>query len=182
MNQSDNRPATERTDGFQAYYDASQLRLDAWTELKELTNRNERRERSGRDSADLREGITRTLATLAQIEAYFAFPGPEVVEQLRSLFKRGHYGTQARQTERVVRLLAGGLYRLRDVSHILHEDFDGTDSSTEAFEHLGASGSRPYFEVLVIDDIGGGQIARDIRVRANASSSSMSGLAGMLSV
>jgi len=150
---------------FQAYYDASQLRLDAWTELKDLTLRRERRERSGRDSTDLREAIGRTLATLEELEAYFAFPGPEVVGQLKSLFRRGHVSTQARQTERVVRLLVGGLYRHRDVSEILHEDFDGSDSPQDGVEQLGASGSRPYFEVLVVDDVGGEQAARDIRHR-----------------
>ena len=158
-------PATDKGDGFQPYYDASQLRTDTWTELKHLTARNDRRERAGRDARDLGDAIQRTLGTLEQLEAYFAFPGLEVVRQLGSLFRRGHHSVLARQAERVVRLLVGGSYRLRDASDILHEDFDSTDSDPTGVEHLGASGSRPYFEVLFVDDVGGEQATRDIRKR-----------------
>jgi len=159
-------PATDRPSTFQAYYDASQFRIDTWNELKDATVRRERRERNGRDTASLRESIARALATLEELESYFAFPGPEVVRQLKTLFDRGQYTLQARQTERVVRLLVGGLYRSRDVAAILHDDFDGADAAdAAALDHLGASGSKPYFEVLVVDEAGGAQAARDIRER-----------------
>jgi arginine decarboxylase len=156
----------DRAPKFQAYYDASQLRIDTWNELKELTVRRERHEKAGRDTTTLRETISRTLTTLEELEAYFAFPGPEVVQQLRGLFAHGQYTAQARQTERVVRLLVGGLYRNRDVGAMLHEDFDGADAGGPGtVEHLGGSGSKPYFEVLVVDEGGGAHLARDIRTR-----------------
>ncbi len=66
----------------------------------------------------------------------------------------------------MVRLLVGGLYRNRDVGAMLHEDFDGADAGGPGtVEHLGGSGSKPYFEVLVVDEGGGAHLARDIRTR-----------------
>ncbi|HXV59801.1 MAG TPA: aminotransferase class I/II-fold pyridoxal phosphate-dependent enzyme [Vicinamibacteria bacterium] len=161
-------PRAARDESFRAYYDASQLRTDTWNELKQLTSRRERSERRGKDTRPLQEEITRTLKVLSEIEAYFSFPGTRAVNQLASLLKRGLFVAQARQTERVVRLLVGDSYRRRDVSEIFHEDFDTMDASgAEIVEHIGASGSRPYCEVLVVDEVVGGGTPdhQDVRKR-----------------
>ena len=150
--------ATRTDESYRAHYDAAQFRVDTWNELKQLTAKRERRERAGSDTAALQEEILATLETLMGIEAYFAFPGTRTCRQLESLMKRGLYAAQARQTERVVRLLVGDAYRRRDVSEIFHEDFDTVEASgAEIVEHIGASGSRPYFEVLVVDEVGADQ-------------------------
>jgi arginine decarboxylase len=135
------------------YYDASQFRLDTWNELKRLTARLERSNRTGADVTEMVETTSRTLASLVEIEHYFAFPGQRACRQVEALHRRAYYGAMSRYVERLVRLLVGDLYRRRDVSEIFHEDYDNPDvAGAEVVEHLGASGARPYFEVIVVDD------------------------------
>ncbi|MEZ4401200.1 MAG: hypothetical protein R3B06_14335 [Kofleriaceae bacterium] len=160
-------PPAGRPETFQPYYDASQFRLDTWHELKQLSAQRERRERAGRDTAEVQAKIAACLGVLDEVERYFAFPGPRAVRQLRTLFKKGLYIAQARQTERVVRLLVGDLYRRREVGEIFHEDFDSADATSAASTDAVPSGQgrqRPYFEVLVVDEVGDEQ-AHDIRRR-----------------
>lgn len=156
-----------KDDSYRAYYDASQFRTDVWNELKQLTAQRERLERASKDTAGVQRKIRRILEVLKEVEAYFCFPGQRAVAQLESLLDRGLFIAQARQTERVVRLLVGDSYRRRDVSEIFHEDFDNVDASgAEIVEHIGASGSRPYCEVLVVDEVGGGgREHQDLRKR-----------------
>lgn len=149
----------EQQRGFRPYYDASQFRVDVWNQLRRLTSRLERNGRSKADStADstaLIASIKHGLATLGDIEQYFAFPGRRACRQLENAQRRGHHGALARQTERLVRLLVGDQYRNRDVREIVYDDSEGPETvGGEAPEHVGGNGVRPYFEVLVVDDAG----------------------------
>ena len=137
------------------YYDASEFRGDLWNEFKRLTAKLDRVSRAGGDTSVITKEVDDKLATLHEFEQYFAFPGLRACRQIANLRQRGHYGALARQVERVVRLFVGDLYRRRDVSEIFHEDYDNPDvGGSEVVEHLGASGARPYFEILVVDDCG----------------------------
>ncbi len=147
------------------YYDASQFRVDVWNELKHLCTRLDRESRLGRASPELIEKVNLKLHTLEEVEQYFAFPGLRACRQIEGLHRRGHHGAQARQVERLVRLLVGDQYRRRDVSEIFHQDYDNPEAAgAEVVEHLGASGTRPYFEVLVVDDVGS-DTSQDTRKR-----------------
>jgi arginine decarboxylase len=155
-NQSDKPP-------FQPYYNAAQYRFDTWNELKQHSAHRERLEKAGQDSSELHEKITGCLDILEEVEAYFAFPGRRAVKQIRSLHNRGAFLGQFRQTERVLRLLIGDQYRRRDVSEIFHEDFDNPEAKgSDIIDHIEAGGSRPYFEVLMVDEFGGTE-SREIR-------------------
>lgn len=137
------------------YYDASEFRSDVWNAFKRLTAKLDRTSRNSGDIAAIEAEVIAKLATLHEIEQYFAFPGLRSCRQIAMLQRRGHYGALSRQVERIVRLFVGDLYRRRDVSEIFHEDYDNPDvAGSEVVEHLGASGARPYFEVLVVDDCG----------------------------
>jgi arginine decarboxylase len=60
-------------------------------------------------------------------------------------------------------LLIGDLYRRRDVSEIYHEDFDNPEAKgSDMVDHMGSGSSRPYFEVLMVDEFGGTQ-SQEIR-------------------
>ena len=143
---------------FRPYYNAAQFRLDTWNELKQQSAQRERLEKAGQESGELNEKITLSLDILEEVEAYFAFPGRRAVKQIRGLHNRGIYLGQFRQTERVLRLLIGDLYRRRDVSEIYHEDFDNPEADgSDLIEHIEASVQRPYFEVLMVDGFGGSQ-------------------------
>ena len=108
---------------FQPYYNAAQFRLDIWNELKKHSASRERQEKAGKDTAELHQKIVQCLDVLEEVEAYFAFPGRRAVAQIRGLLEHENYRGQARQTERILRLLTGDHYRRRDVSEIFHEDF-----------------------------------------------------------
>ncbi|MBR58110.1 MAG: ornithine decarboxylase [Myxococcales bacterium] len=148
---------------FQPYYNAAQFRLDIWTELKKHAAHRQRQEKAGQDTAELHTKITQCLDILEEVEAYFAFPGCRAVQQIRDLHEQGNHRGQARQTERILRLLTGEHYRRRDVSEIFHEDFDKPESEgLDLVEHAEASGWRPYFEVLMVD-AGGEFESQEIR-------------------
>ena len=96
------------------------------------------------------------LALLDRVEHYWAFPGRRACTELSRLLDRGWYRALARQTARIVRLLVGDAYRGGDLSHIWDEGFDRDDADLE--EHEAGAGipdreDRPYFEVLVVDDL-----------------------------
>jgi len=149
-----NKPNKEDAN-FRFYYDAAQYRTDKWSELRLLTARRERAETAGRESSELQEEIAGALDELEVIEQYWAFPGLRACRHLRSLLRRGLYIAQARQTERIVRLLVGDAYRRRDVTEIFHEDYDATDiDDAEGAEPNVNGRARPYFEVLVVDELG----------------------------
>lgn len=153
-------------DLFCPYYGVSDFRNDCWNKLKLLTRRRERRERRGRPTADQKRDIRATLETLAQVEAYFAFPGVQAVRQLSSLHKRDLYTAQARQTERIVRMLVGDLYRGREVSEIFNEELELTEANVaETAERISSNTPPPYFEVMVVDDVSIAHGTRDVRKR-----------------
>ena len=135
------------------YYDAAHYRTDVWNDLKRITARLDHASRSSGDTRSLAKDVEDRLGLLQEIEQYCAFPGLRACRQIEALHRRGHHGAEARQVARLVRLLVGDLYRSRDVSEIFHEDYDNPEvQGAEVVERLGASGARPYFEVLVVDD------------------------------
>lgn len=154
------KKSSNKAPNFHYYYDAAQYRTDKWNELKLATVRRERAETAGRDTKNLQDDIARAIDELEVIEQYWAFPGLGACKHLRSLLQRGLYVAQARQTERIVRLLVGDTYRSRDVSQIFHEGYDGDETvHADSTDALGASRGRPYFEVLVVDELGVGDSA-----------------------
>ncbi len=155
----------KREPDYLPYYDASEYRIDLWNELKRLTARLDRKSRQQVDVEELSHETLAKLATLNEVERYFAFPGLRACRQIDNQHRRGHHGAEARHVERLVRLLVGDLYRRRDISEIFHEDYDNLDAaSAEVMEHAGANGVRPYFEVLVVDDAGS-DTSQDTRKR-----------------
>ncbi|MBI1356457.1 MAG: aminotransferase class I/II-fold pyridoxal phosphate-dependent enzyme [Acidobacteria bacterium] len=139
---------------FRAYYDASLFRADAWNQLKLETTRLARASADD-NTEELRETIDRTLGVLEKVERYWAFPGHKTCSELRRAFDRGFMAALAGRTTRIARLLESDGYRRRAVSEIVRE-IEETETGTRAdgSEDGGANAeTRPYFEVLVIDNI-----------------------------
>jgi len=153
---------SERAEDFEAYYDIAHFRHDLWHQLKQLSAR--RAELGRREDPDALERLAKldrrraqVLDTVEELEAHFAFPGRRVCRQLRQLEHRELFTAEARQIERILRLSVGDLYRRREVADILHEDFDSTEVEPETIDSVGAGGARPYgtrpyFEVLFVDE------------------------------
>lgn len=146
-------------DSFRGYYAASQFRLETWNALKRQTDRLRRYSDAGKETAELQSSIQETLDLLSRIERYWTFPGIAVCADLQQLCIRGRFSSLHSHTARAVRLLAGGGYRRRDSDQLrlARQERDRGASGTDDEDSLLASESeleqRPYFEVLVVDEI-----------------------------
>lgn len=151
-NQTTGQPAAET--GFREHYDASHQRQMAWSELKHLTARLDRVATRGGAVAGPAERVAEALSRLAEGERFFCFPGERACAELRRLLDRGMHRSLARQTAGLVRLLISDGYRRRDVTEIFTESGDdGDDRVGEDRLDQARAEARPYFEVLLVDDL-----------------------------
>ncbi|MEM7222066.1 MAG: hypothetical protein AAF495_03750 [Pseudomonadota bacterium] len=134
------------------YYNASQLRADTWSRLKNLTSRLDKAQRQQARTATLRVEAEQALAVLEPIEHYWAFPGSNTFQHLKNLLDKEDYTLLARIVARIVRALMSNAYRRKTIPLELHGSGDDDDEyvveSEEDVQH-----ARPYFEVLIVDNI-----------------------------
>jgi arginine/lysine/ornithine decarboxylase len=150
---------TEKGPEFQGHYAASQFRVETWNQLKHQTEKLQRYSKAGRDTKQLEESVEEAIELLMGIEQYWAFPGAKLCLGLQRLFKRAWYQALQRQVARTVRMLVSGGYRHRDLSKP-QEEFETADreplpldEAETAKETRLWSEDRPYFEVLIVDEI-----------------------------
>lgn len=151
----------KETSSFSDHYSAAQFRTEAWNDLKHRSEKLQRDSERGVDVAELREAMLGTLALLDKLEHYWAFPGRKACAELMQLLERGFYRALARQTARVVRLLVSDHYRRGDVSGIWNESFEqsqGEQAEQERAASVPTREHRPYFEVLIVDDLSPGEV------------------------
>ena len=94
-----------------------------------------------------------TLDSLAPTEMYWAFPGDYAFQQLYRLLDTDEFATLARVVSRCVGGLMSGLYRRKHIDL----GVDGEQTPADLGEVLETEEERirrrPYFEVLIVDDI-----------------------------
>ena len=138
------------------YYNASQLRADTWNRLKNLTARLDQAHRHRAKTATLRREAGQAIDLLDPIEHYWAFPGAGSFQHLKGLLAREDYALLARVVARIVRALMSNVYRRKTIPLELHGGGDDDDEyvveSEEDVQH-----ARPYFEVLIVDNISASQ-------------------------
>lgn len=144
---------------FRGHYAASQFRMEVWNQIKHQTARLRRRSDAGKAVDDLKSTIADELTLLSSIERFWAFPGTKVCEDLQRLCDKSWYRLLEAQTARAVRLLVGGGYRHLELSSIqdIHLDSDADASEISRDVSLDSDldrEERPYFEVLVVDEVG----------------------------
>ena len=153
----------QRPSGYREHYDASQFRAATWMRLKNLTARLDHlRDSKGDALRNARKEVSNTLGMLSYVERYWAFPGQRACALLQRKLDQGRMRSLARLTARYVRLLVSDAYRSRDVSDILRDDGEDSEVLLEADEALDASPereTRPYFEVLIVDDLNPEEVA-----------------------
>jgi len=143
-----------RDRGFDQHYAASQFRIETWNDLKTRTELLGRAYERG-DVDGLVEPVRETLELLEEIEHYWAFPGKRTCRELSRLLERRTFRSLARRTAQVVRLLVSDAYRNRDLTDSRADDVD-EDAGREDERSLAggaARESRPYFELLVVDEL-----------------------------
>src|SRR5262245_27643875 len=137
-----------------SYFNATQLRSDAWHRLRALA---ERLERSGdaEERGRLREGVADLLAVLQPVETYWAFPGRAGMEMLEEHVRREEHADLKRLTASIVRALASEAYRYRLTTDILAADPDDVEiDEGDKKKRNDLPGQKPYFEVLIVDAMG----------------------------
>ncbi|HKJ03239.1 MAG TPA: hypothetical protein VJ997_12310 [Longimicrobiales bacterium] len=142
-----------RNRSLQDHYAASQFRTEAWNLLQQSTTSLRSLSESDRDSSDVEASVRATLTLLTKVESYWAFPGVAVCAELLHLLDQKRFVTLALRTSRVVRLLVSHSYRVQDTSEVLLNDDDVREPEPRAESD---ADDRPYFEVLVVDDLGPG--------------------------
>jgi len=146
------------------YYNATHLRADAWSRLKNNAKRLQQAGRSGSETEDLEQRVWRDLELLRPIEAYWAFPGKRLFASLLDSAMNGQHELLARGIARIVRLLSSDAYRsseraLDRESHDFEQQLEELEAVTRPLED-----SKPYFELLVVDELTDDE-EEDIRAR-----------------
>ncbi|HXH02551.1 MAG TPA: aminotransferase class I/II-fold pyridoxal phosphate-dependent enzyme [Candidatus Competibacteraceae bacterium] len=130
------------------YHSVWQLRTDGWNHLKDNTGRLADALAQGRDAEGFRRQVAEGLALLEPIESYWAFPGRQVFHSLQELFESGDYETLTRKVARINRALVSHSYRRGGVPLLEEEEHEEEERALEEQGEV-----RPYFEVLVVDEI-----------------------------
>ncbi|MDP5308306.1 aminotransferase class I/II-fold pyridoxal phosphate-dependent enzyme [Paracoccus spongiarum] len=134
------------------YYSAIQLRSDRWSSLQQNLATLARAPEA-RGAAALRKRIAELFDALTVIEPYWAFPGTAAFDHLRRQFEHGNITDAAHGAQRVKRALTSGAYRRRHIP-LERDSTDGDDHDDEAMLSPEARAlSKPYFEVLIVDDV-----------------------------
>lgn len=135
------------------YYSATQLRADRWSALREAAEGLQRHGADGRQGKKLLATAEALFEALAPVETYWAFPGAAAFDHLRKLLHNGNIEDLSVSIRRIARALTSGAYRRRTIplgsDEIDNEDYEDEAALAPEARALG----RPYFEVLIVDDV-----------------------------
>ncbi len=145
------KPATS-TASISDYYSAVELRLDRWSALRELLQSLYETQGTGRGAARDIKAAEVIFAALRPVERYWAFPGISVFDGLRRQFENRNFDDLAHSVRRICRALSTGAYRRRSIS-LATDDGDGDDIDDASTPIDARALTRPYFEVLIVDDL-----------------------------
>jgi len=135
------------------YYSAVQLRADRWSELRETVDRLTRQQDDSAESPRLIRQAEALFEALGPIEMYWAFPGMAAFDHLRRQLQHHNWDDLAFSIRRTVRALTSGAYRRRTIP-LARGEAEGDEIEDEASLPLEARAlSRPYFEVLIVDEL-----------------------------
>ncbi len=133
-----------------AYNSLWQLRNDTWSSLEEATTRLALAEAQQRPVEQLVERVTGRLDILRSIERFWAFPGTQTYQEIQRLFAAGKYDRLAAMVGRANRALVTESYRGGQAWDLRAED-NAYDRDADPVRQHGSD--RPYFEVLVVEDL-----------------------------
>ena len=139
------------------YHRISYLRSDTWTRLHRITTRLSERQALGSDTATLAEDARTAMHTLEEIEDYTAFPSKDDFRLLWRLLDDKEYNLLNRAVNRISRALSSDVYRNRPITlsrgQIEGEEKEQEQEVLELHLDTTMTQTRPYFELLVVDDL-----------------------------
>ena len=133
-----------------AYNSLWQLRNDTWSSLEESTTQLALAGAQQRSVERLVERVTRSLDILGSVERFWAFPGAQTFREVQRLFAADEYDRLAAAVGRANRALVTESYR-GGQAWDLRADDEAYDRDTRPVKQHRTD--RPYFEVLVIEDL-----------------------------
>ncbi|MBU3029861.1 aminotransferase class I/II-fold pyridoxal phosphate-dependent enzyme [Paracoccus marinaquae] len=139
--------------GIGDYYSATQLRTDRWSALRDVAEELALHGTAGRKGQKMLAEADKLFAALAPIERYWAFPGATAFDYMGRLLEHRKIPDFTHAVRRAARALISGAYRRRSVmltaEEAENEDFEDEVALSPDARSLG----RPYFEVLIVDDL-----------------------------
>lgn len=132
------------------YRSVWEIRADSWIQLNDDLGRMVQIEAGTSEYKRRHARVSELLDRLEPIESYWAFPGRHLFGHLRTFFEANDITRLHGAARRINRALAEHTYR--------HQQVDATDEAEpnreveHTVEHL-AQIQRPYFEVLVVDEL-----------------------------
>jgi arginine decarboxylase len=154
----------QREIAINLYRSVWEVRNDGWIHLSDNASRLAEAAVAGSDVELARQRVAESLELLEPIESYWAFPGRHGFLRLQALFQDHEYGAFNLLVHRISRALSSQSYRRSFVS--LHLDEEAAIEEEERRETEGRV-DRPYFEVLIVDDISA-QEEETLRTRLRA--------------
>lgn len=135
------------------YYSATQLRSDRWSALRDIAEELSLHGVEGRRGRKRLAEAEELFEALAPIETYWAFPGATAFAYMRRLLDQGKIPDFSHTVRRAARALISGAYRRRTIQ-LTSEDGEAEDFEDEvALSPDARALGRPYFEVLIVDDL-----------------------------
>ena len=133
-----------------AYNSLWQFRNDSWSSLEEASTQLVLAGTQCRSTNPPAGTVSGLLDALAPIERFWAFPGAHRFQEMRRLFAAGKYDRFAAMVSGINRALVTETYR--DGQSLDTSGEDGTSQQAAPATEQ-APPARPYFEVLVVEDL-----------------------------
>ena len=143
-------PAANRSGSMTRHRSVWEMRADGWISLVDELSRLAT---LARDQPEFERRIARVrqiITDLAPVESYWAFPGHRVFGELATWIERGELARAYQAARRIHRMLAAQTYR-HETSTL--EGEGELPSQIETDSERQAQLSRPYFEVLIVDEM-----------------------------
>ncbi len=127
-----------------------EMRADGWIGLVDDLGRLATMTRDEPDWEPCRERVRKIVETLAPIESYWAFPGGRVFGEMATWIERSEMARAHQFARRIHRMIAAQTYRHTNSN--LDDGGDGP-SQIETDSERQAQLAKPYFEVLIVDEM-----------------------------
>src|SRR5258706_187999 len=128
-----------------------EMRSDSWISLSDDLGRLVDLARDAPEFVDRHARITATLTRLTPIESFWAFPGRRLFDEVIAWFRAGDLARMHLAVKRINRMLSNNSYRHTELSLDVDTEMP---SVIDTEQELNAQIARPYFEVLIVDDMG----------------------------
>ena len=131
-----------------------ELRADGWISLVDDLGRLVNLTGNDPEFIERMARVREITRTLAPIESFWAFPGGRAFDALAAWIERGELARAHHAARRIHRMLASQTYRHESAT--LDTEGDGP-SQFESENERKAQLARPYFEVLIVDEMSAGE-------------------------